>query len=261
MHASGIFYYMNIWAILYETIVEALFPLSKIEKELFSYPLEEINAMLEPAPPYTGLAVLLPEAQSLFAYKDKRVEQLIWNIKYKKSTQAVEIGGYVLFQRLQQSVQSYDLKNTHFPETFMPYLFSRPSILIVPMPITVQRRRERGYNQCELLTHEIHRLYKTMQKNELLFENNLLIRTHHDSRHTLKGRADRVKSAKGIFEINKQTLEKLATTYDAGDTDAIKKCAVIIVDDVITTGSTMREAIDTVKKSGFTHVSGLSLAH
>ncbi len=265
---------MNIFKIIYETAIEALFPLSEIEKELFLFPLSDISKTLPPAPNYSGLAVPLPESSSLFAYKDKRVEQLIWNIKYKKSRRAVEIGGYALFRYLFSRFGGTDFQDT--PSTLASVAASSrmpthppkcPSnsvppplyILILPMPITKQRQRERGYNQCELLTNEMKRLYlehetKNTSGTHLLFENDLLIRTHHDSRHTLKGRTDRVESAKGIFGVNESIIKRLGI-------DGLKDYRIIIVDDVITTGSTMREAIDTMKKSGFTNVSGLSVAH
>ncbi|HTK33388.1 MAG TPA: phosphoribosyltransferase family protein [Candidatus Paceibacterota bacterium] len=258
---------------MYETILEALFPLSETEKELFSCRPCDISSILPPSPNYSGLAVPLPEGTSLFAYKDTRVEQLIWNIKYKKSRQAVEIGGYELFGKLceiNMVAPASDFQDTPSkPAGFAagsqsPTLLpKRPSnseagatrLLIIPIPITKLRRRERGYNQCELLVDEVERLDK---EAKFISENNLLIRMHHDGRHTLKGRTDRVESAKGIFGVDESTLKKLTEKYGA---DKIKNCKVVIIDDVITTGSTMREAIDTMKKSGFTNVSGLSVAH
>lgn len=225
---------MNLIHLFYNTFLEALFPLSPAEKALFSYTVDELASKLPPAPTYSGLAVPLPEAYSLFAYKDKRVEQLVWNIKYKKSGRAVEIGGYALFDHL---IKKYS-------DSFSP----NTVLLILPIPITKQRRRERGYNQCELLVNEMQRLYKTTCPY-IFFENNLLIRTHHDGRHTLKGRTDRVESSKGIFGVNEKVIQQL------------RNSTVIIVDDVITTGSTMREAIDTMNNAGFKNVRGLSLAH
>ncbi len=261
--------------IFYETILEALFPLSPAEKELFSYSPDQALALLPPAPGYTGLAVPLPEGRSLFAYKDVRVEKLIWNIKYKKSAQAVKIGSFSLFQWLiNMDDREFGNKvSLDTPSKLASFAASSragrapkcpsnavppsPYLLIIPIPITKQRRRERGYNQCELLTNEIQRLY-LKEKNEaennvrveFLFENNLLVRTHHDGRHTLKDRKGRVESAQGIFGVDEKIAKQVT-----------KNLVVIIIDDVITTGSTMREAIDTIKGAGFADVKGLSLAH
>lgn len=224
---------------------EALFPFSPAEKELFSYSPESACEILPPAPAFTGLAVPLPEAHAVFAYKDKRVEKLVWNIKYKKSALAVKIGGYALWRELVQK--------------------GEPShIILIPMPITDRRRRERGFNQCELLVDEIAKLNREKENGRpnisLRIEKDTLTRTHHASRQTLKGRADRVESAKGVFavnELNEKATEKSAEKI----AEQFKDSTIIIIDDVITTGSTMREAIDTLKAAGFENVHGLALAH
>jgi len=244
---------MRIFYSIYETIIEALFPLSATEKELFSYSTENIYSILQKAPPYSGLAVPLPEAHSIFAYKDKRVEQFIWNIKYKKSAQAIKMGSFVLFQYIREV-------STHKNDP-------NSVVLILPIPITLRRRHERGYNQCELLTDDMKKLFNKEHAHDqdnicnIIFENNLLIRTHHDSRHTLKGRADRIESAKGIFGINEARLKMLDVGFKNNEKQNTGNVHVVIIDDVITTGSTMREAIDTMKHAGFQNVHALSLAH
>ncbi|MFA6459235.1 MAG: phosphoribosyltransferase family protein [Candidatus Paceibacterota bacterium] len=164
---------------------------------------------------------------SVFAYKDKRVTMLIWNVKYKKSLRAANIGGYAL--------------GRYITELFV---FSKP-ILIIPMPITAERLRERGYNQCHLLLDE-------MCSDSFILEKDLLVRIHHDSRHTLKNRKERLASAKGLFAVNEKCL---------GEKYMDKDITVIVVDDVITTGSTIKEAIQTLKNAGFEKVYGVSVAH
>jgi len=210
--------------------VEALFPHSPIERELFSLPYEQVISRFPPAPSYNRLAVPLPESHSLFAYKNQYVETLIWNIKYKKSIPALTIAGKVL--------------RTHISQHY-----SKKNILLIPMPSSTRRRRERGFNQCECIIDAIG--------NEFPHEYNLLTRPIHHDRHTLKGRADRLGSAHGIFSIDQKVLEKLL----AKNLFSHNETHIIVIDDVITTGSTMREAIDTLKNAGFKDVSGLSLAH
>ncbi|MEN9524024.1 MAG: hypothetical protein RL536_93 [Candidatus Parcubacteria bacterium] len=220
---------MPVISFLYKTILEALFPISEAEKELKNVTPENALGLLKRASGYEGLAVPYLNAQSVFAYKDKRVEKLVWGIKYKRSKSAIEIGAYALLRELER-INNLD------------------EALIVPMPITSRRRKERGYNQCELIVDEMVRLDTT---DKITIEKNLLTRVHHTSRQTMKGRVERVESAKGIFGVNIEVLDKVIN----------KKLHVIVIDDVITTGSTMFEAIETLKKSGFENVSGLSLAH
>lgn len=243
---------MYIFSTLYKTLLDALFPLSEAEHELFLLQPGEAYEELPRAPGYEGLAVPLQNVNSVFGYKDERVAKLVWNIKYKKSAHAVQIGGYALWKKL------------------LAASAERAVNLIIPMPITSRRRKERGYNQCELLVDEIERLINSDNPRNLTYptssrfiiEKNLLIRTHHVSRQTLKGRKDRVESSQGIFEVNEEVIKQLKIQkLDNSMTTEIEKMPILIIDDVITTGSTMFEAIETFKKAGFENVRGLSLAH
>jgi len=220
---------------LYKTVLDALFPLSDAEQEMLSLSPKEALEKLPVAPDYSGLAVNLPNTQSVFAYKDERVAKMIWHIKYKKSAHAVRIGGYALWRIL----------SPKRPENSLP-----PPVIVVPMPITHQRRKERGYNQCELLTDEMDRLEQTVNSARFIVRKDILFRAHHASRQTLKGRHDRIESAKGIFEIKAGVV-----------LPELLQSRVIVIDDVITTGSTMYEAIETLKKAGFSNVRAISLAH
>ena len=228
---------MNILRTLYETFLEALFPRSTSETRLDSYTPAEAVAVFKRASPYSGLAVTLPEARSLFMYNDPLVKTCIWNIKYKRSRHSVEIAGYALF--------------SYIVNTYSATSHPVQPLLIAPLPITSTRRRERGYNQCELLTAEIKRLYEREPTPavQLQFDDTLLIRAHHTSRSTLKNRVDRIRSSQGIFYIH-----TTAVSYDCST-------PILVIDDVITTGSTMREAVDTLTHAGFTNVHALSIAH
>ncbi len=240
---------------LYETIIEALFPLSPAETELFSMSPEQALNKLPKAPEYGHSTVPLQNTYSIFAYKDERVSKLIWNIKYKKSEKAIKIGGYALFHEL--------LENQAFAETMANIGEGRT--FVIPIPITDQRRRERGYNQCELLLDEIERLSKLSisadhhsPTSSLTFNKEILIKTRNAKRQTLKNREERLDSAKDIFAIDNKALNRLSSDKTSLN---VKDYPVIIIDDVITTGSTMKEARDTLKEAGFKKVFGLSLAH
>lgn len=209
-----------------QSFLDSLFPFKKSDQLLFSLSKEEAYLQLPPAPkpPYNFI-------KSIFAYKNEVVTSLIWNIKYKKSVKAVEIGGYALYKKI---LSTFETK--------------KDKILIIPIPISQKRRNERGYNQCELLLAEIQKLDIN---HELLYSVNLLKRKIHKDRQTLKNRQKRLENAKQIFEINKIELEKIKKV----------QYKIIIIDDVVTTGSTLKEAINLLRSAGFDDVSGLSLAH
>jgi len=260
---------------VYNSILDALFPRSSAEIESLSYSPEDAWEKLPKAP-----ATPVANTYAIFAYKDERVSKLIWNIKYKKSAQAVKIGGYALYMqfvgffetggdtpspRATISTESNSLKKNLLSgyrsanallEGVSPPVSKNPTLhntLVLPIPITNKRRNERGYNQCELLVDEMKRLDT---KNQFMVCKDLLERVHHLSRQTLKNRADRLESAKDIFAINESELKKLLAKNIG-----IENTTVVVIDDVITTGSTIKEAMGVIKSAGFKNVFGLSLAH
>ena len=120
------------------------------------------------------------------------------------------------------------------------------------MPITSRRRRERGFNQCELIANEIERL--RLDADNVVIVHDLLVRTHHKSRQTLKDRSERLDSAQGIFSVNEVAIEKLHRL-------CVSDYLMLVIDDVVTTGSTIRDAIYTLRNAGFEKTFGLSVAH
>lgn len=159
-----------------------------------------------------------PFISAIFSYKDPLVREMIWQIKYKKNMYAVRMAGLALCERLRGQ-----------------------NLTLIPIPISEERRKERGYNQSELIIDEIIKLNKEFKKDY-----SLLRRSRHIERQTLKNKNERIENAKNIFEIIRKPLQ--------GE-------RIIIIDDVTTTGSTLREAKDALEKAGFMDVRALSVAH
>lgn len=202
----------------FNLILDIIFPPKPEELKLRAIsPVDFLQSVRQASP------VPLPFVSSLFAYKDPLVTELIWQIKYKKNRHAIEIAGYSLYQALAKKYSG--------------------SVTLIPIPISKKRRRERGYNQCELLVDEIIRLDadKIFKKDY-----NLLIRSKHIERQTLKGREERIENSKNIFEVvkNEEFNQK-----------------IILIDDVTTTGSTLKEAIETLADAGYTEIEALTVAH
>ena len=235
---------MNIFNTLYETTLEALFPLSPIEKWFLN---AETSAIIDSLPRAKNAPI--PESNSVFSYKDERVRKLIWSIKYKKSVRSAQISATALYR---------------FIQTFSHFV---PQIIVIPIPISPRRRRERGFNQCELILHELKKIYSL--KNEpqhegygkISFIDDLLIRSHHTSRQTLKDREHRLKSAHELFSVDQDKLKQLKNHKDPNDLNDMMNATFIIIDDVVTTGSTIREAISVVRNAGLKNTWGLSVAH
>jgi predicted amidophosphoribosyltransferase len=255
-----------------QIVINSLFPISNADKLLFSYTPKQVLRELPKAP-----KTPIKDTYSIFAYKNELVTRLVWNIKYKKNVKAMEVGGYALYRKIGEIINK-QTPITNDPSYAKASDYAKDlsdktegkQFLLIPIPITQKRRNERGFNQCELIVDEILRLDKTDGK--IITSKDLLIRTVHKDRQTLKSREERLEDAKNIFSINKKILDSLEDNYYksnqnlpenncASDTKSIKDLTAIVIDDVITTGSTMKEAMETLRSAGFGRVIGISLAH
>ncbi|HEY9583522.1 MAG TPA: hypothetical protein VJI66_00990 [Candidatus Paceibacterota bacterium] len=196
-------------------IIDFIFPPSHLELELR---LLSRQSALESLP--RAGKPEFPFISAIFDYKSDLVKEMIWQIKYKKNKHAIRCAAYALQSRLQDNT------------------------MLIPIPISRKRRRERGYNQCELIVDEMIKINPNLKK-----DSNLLMRTRHIDKQTFKNRKERIENIKNIFEV--------ASALSAIENQE----KIAIIDDVTTTGSTLREAKDALFKAGFTNVETLAVAH
>ena len=113
--------------------------------------------------------------------------------------------------------------------------------LLVPVPLKFRRRLDRGYNQCEYLASALAgRLGKPVAKN-------LLKRIGSPARQSSLSEDERRENVKGTFKV--RNPEKVAQR------------TVMVVDDVMTTGSTLAECARVLKEAGAARVWCISLMH
>ena len=148
--------------------------------------------------------------------------------------------------------------------------FNHP--ILIPIPLSAKRYKERGYNQAELICKELIRLSKTNHLTPPLdslgaplslirrgaggevftLENNILIKpkeTEHQAR--ILNREKRLKNIVGSFAI-KNAEENISK---------IKNRNIILIDDITTTGATLTEAKKILKKNGARKVIAFTIAH
>lgn len=129
-----------------------------------------------------------------------------------------------------------------FLESNYPLMFLK-NVLLVSIPAARKRVNWRGFNQTEIMGKIIasHFGWK--------FSSNLLIREEFFHPQTgLKGEQRR-KNVRGVFKVNPHYDKILSVDPQ-----------LIIFDDVLTTGSTLKEAGKVLKRKGFRTVWGLVLA-
>ena len=112
--------------------------------------------------------------------------------------------------------------------------------VIVPVPLHPERRRERGYNQAELIARPLAR------RMGLKLGSYLLMRTKPRPPQLVLSRSEHWKSVRGAY----------ATRPGA----RVDKLRVLLVDDVLTTGATLDACSRVLKKAGAASVIGLTVA-
>jgi competence protein ComFC len=102
--------------------------------------------------------------------------------------------------------------------------------ILVPVPMHPSRRRERGYNQSGLLGKDLSRLTGLETRSDIL------VKRRSTPSQTALEHADRLRSVAG--------------SIDAGPGGYVRGRSFILVDDVVTTGSTLRECAGALEDRG-----------
>ena len=170
-----------------------------------------------------------------FGYREWWVRTAIWELKYRGNRVIAALLAEVLFDELTAELGERKIFEN----------FERP--LLTPISLSKKRHRERGFNQCEILLDE---LTKLDTGNIFEINKNLLIKIKDTSSQTkTDSRASRLKNLRGAFAVSE----------DSGAGAAGRN--IIVIDDVTTTGSTLSEAMKTLRRAGAKKVLGIALAH
>jgi len=117
--------------------------------------------------------------------------------------------------------------------------YDRPDI-IIPLPLHQSKQKIRGYNQCTSIAEGLNKYFQT----EIGF--NTVRRISNNSSQTRKGRFERWENVEKIFEVNEH--------------NKLKDRHALLVDDVITTGSTLEACGIEILDADCSRLSILTLA-
>ena len=152
-------------------------------------------------PNYTQYDFAIANAISLFKNaNDLPIINLIYGLKYKGFSRiGLEYGKWLGEVLVAENMTEYDY--------------------IVPVPIHPARKRERSFNQSDFIADGINEILNI----EIAYD--LLKRTKYTHSQTQLSHKERLENIKDIFTLNKKY-------------DVVKK-KILLVDDVLTTGSTV----------------------
>lgn len=124
--------------------------------------------------------------------------------------------------------------------TFLEFWSPREIDLILPVPLHSKRRRERGYNQAALLGLALGRLIGLPCLDKILKR----------MRNTLPQ----------VGLSDSERTHNVAHAFHCPKPDAIRGQRILLVDDVMTTGSTVASACEALLEVGALRVSVLTVA-
>lgn len=146
--------------------------------------------------------VQIEAATSLFFFHKKgKVQQLIHQLKYRNHEEVGTLLGNWLGTEIKNSNRFNHLN------------------CIVPVPVHPKKIKKRGYNQLSKFGIALSEIL------EIPFYENILIKKGTTETQTHKGRIERWKNVKQLFEVNNQI--------------AFENKHILLIDDVITTGATL----------------------
>lgn len=156
--------------------------------------------------------VPLQKAAAFFHFKKQGpVQNLLHQLKYNSRLDVGEYIGHMMGREMIYTGDGWDTINA-----------------IIPLPLHWKKQRKRGYNQCAPLAEGIAKamhipvLHKAME------------RIHDNVSQTGKNRFERYENVAGIFSIKQP--------------DTLKNKHILLVDDVVTTGSTAEACLTTLQQ-------------
>ncbi|MFA5764239.1 MAG: phosphoribosyltransferase family protein [archaeon] len=212
---------------MFNAILDLLFPKEVDISAIESMSLSDITLHI-PVADELGTSAY----KALFQYRDKVMRKAVWEMKYANNKIITKKFSELLYELILETA-SLEMSFSNFKDP-----------MVIPIPSSKNALKERGFNQSESIAKEI--IYFDGGKNLKLCLDGLkkVKETKHQSK--LKNRNERLNNLKGCFYA---------------DPEKVRGKNIILIDDVITTGTTMKEASDTLLKAGAKKVIGFAMAH
>jgi competence protein ComFC len=127
-------------------------------------------------------------------------------------------------------------------EVAMRHFADQAFSLVTFVPMHQERLKERGFNQAELLAVQVGKRLGIPVVP-------ILERVRPTPSQSKRGRSERLLALRNVFQITKEENEA-----------RIKNIKILIVDDVYTTGTTLRECAKSLRQAGVAHVCSVTFA-
>jgi len=130
-----------------------------------------------------------------------------------------------------------------FARILAPYIARQPfeAPVLIPIPPHRKRRLARGWSQTHRLARELERQTGVPRRSDILY------------------RTRPVKAQAGLAHAERR--KNVADSFKARFRSEVARGNLILVDDVTTTGATLREAYAALQGAGYKHIRAITIAH
>jgi len=163
---------------------------------------------------------------SHYAFRhDNEIQTLIHYLKYKKFSKIGNFLGRVIGEQL----------SGNYNDKLKGYKY------LLPVPLFKGKLRERGYNQS------LHICEGIVEKFPLEIINETVIRVKNTKSQTGLSYKERIANVQDAFELKRKKTDRI---IDGG---------ILVVDDVLTTGSTVKEVIRLLKQTTSVNIGAVTI--
>ena len=215
---------------IFNYVVNLVFPRDVAEQKV-----DEVVSNIAKLTPQKGDKIIdYPcPVYNFFNYRNPVIRQMIWRLKYRGDTGIARLFANRMYDELCEEL-------TELGEWMN---FREP--ILVPIPVSKSKMRLRGFNQsaaiCKALSDIDENRFFTYLPNVLYKIKDTTSQAHVKDR--------------------RQRLQNLKDSFGIKDISLVQNKNIILLDDVLTTGSTLTEATTTLKKAGVASVIWVVVAH
>jgi len=157
-------------------------------------------------------------------YSHSYVRNALWSYKFRNNKGLAQVFAKLLTEKFQKTVS--DVKNP----------------LCVYVPSSPESNKYRGYCSNALIVNELSRVVDIEIADHVLQKKSGITKQSR-----IKTRTERLKNPRGAFVLKKQT--------------AVRGRNIVLFDDVITTGATIKEVTRVLERAGARSVTAIALCH
>jgi ComF family protein len=178
------------------------------------------------------------------SYKNSITKRLISQFKYEP-----------FVKELAKTLASLIIQHFQLLDEHPPFFKDRAGFILMPVPLHKKRLKWRGFNQAEEIARHLSDFYKIP-----LISNVLLKIKETPAQVELSG-SQRDKSLfYPSLRSGKAREENVKSVFFCKDFEVIRNKKILLVDDVFTTGATIKECARVLKDAGAKEVWGVAVA-